>query len=94
MRQEWDDPTVVPGRETYDDWTDVRGLNLAGDVSFFPHMEDRWTSLVNDRRKELPINQHGADVAIDVCCLTDYDAYTVNGKGQSTTLITEALSLC
>jgi hypothetical protein len=57
LYKEWDDPTVVPGRETYNDWTNVRGLNLVESISFFPHMEDRWKSLVDQRRRELPVNQ-------------------------------------
>jgi peptidase E len=49
----WDDPSVVPGRETYEDWKGKIGLNLAGGASFFPHMSDDFDSLVEEKRDDL-----------------------------------------
>mmetsp|Transcript_19682 Transcript_19682/g.47533 ORF Transcript_19682/g.47533 Transcript_19682/m.47533 type:complete len:466 (+) Transcript_19682:101-1498(+) len=101
--KEWDDPSVVPGRETYNDWRDIRGLDLVGDTSFFPHMDDRWKSLVEKRRKELPFNLRDDDdddqsicesnADFDVCCLTDFDVCTVNGKERSMNVVSNILSL-
>ena len=51
--QEWDDPSIIPGRETYDDWKGQIGLNLAGGASFFPHMGDEFETLVKDKKEEL-----------------------------------------
>lgn len=45
----WDNPSVVPGRETYDDWKGQRGLGLIGSSSFFPHMSDEWDNLVKEK---------------------------------------------
>ena len=41
----WDDPNVVEDR----DWADVRGLDLAGGASFFPHHAPEWESLVAEK---------------------------------------------
>jgi len=46
----WDDPRVVPGMESYEDWSDVPGLGLVGPYSFFPHMDDAWAELVREKR--------------------------------------------
>merc|ERR1711924_5156 len=40
--KEWDDPSVVPGKETYGDWADSKGLGAAGRTSLFPHMTEEW----------------------------------------------------
>ena len=53
MIQGWDDPSIVPGRETYDDWKGQLGLDLAKGASFFPHMNDEFETLVSNKKEEL-----------------------------------------
>jgi hypothetical protein len=77
----WDDPSVVPGREAYDDWKDVKGLGLAGSVSFFPHMEDQWQPMVDDRVRELP--PAGDFESPVLCCLADDQVCYVDGCATS-----------
>ena len=36
----WDNPSVVPGKETYDDWLDCQGFQFVDRTSIFPHMGD------------------------------------------------------
>lgn len=80
--KEWDDPSVVPGREMYHDWKDVRGLSLVGSVSFFPHMEDRWQTLVEERVKELPRPQEGYECneMQILSCLKEEQVCFVDGR--------------
>jgi peptidase E len=80
--KEWDDPSVVPGRETYDNWKDTRGLGLVGSTSFFPHMEDQWQSLVEKRVEELPCPQQtkGYDKLPILCCLDEEQICLVDGR--------------
>lgn len=66
----WDDPRVVPGMEDYASWKNVPGLGLAGDLSFFPHMENQWQHVVDQKR---------LDVTSQVLCLRDEDVLCVNG---------------
>mmetsp|Transcript_4418 Transcript_4418/g.12247 ORF Transcript_4418/g.12247 Transcript_4418/m.12247 type:complete len:246 (-) Transcript_4418:342-1079(-) len=70
----WDDPRVVPGRERYEDWHDVAGLNLVQGQSFFPHMDGRWKSLVEDKQKCLYD-------ATKLVCLNEDEVYCVS-SGQ------------
>jgi len=49
----WDDPRVVPGRENHQSWEGVLGLGLVGDASFFPHMNDSWNDLVEEKQQTL-----------------------------------------
>ena len=37
----WDDPAVVPGKES-DDWLDYNGFGFSGMNSYFPHMSSEW----------------------------------------------------
>ena len=86
--KEWDDPSVVPGKETYDDWADVCGLNAAGRTSVFPHMTDQWQELA-DRRTEKVLERTGSgsedssEPAPSVRFIRDNQAYIVDGKRQS-----------
>mmetsp|Transcript_304 Transcript_304/g.757 ORF Transcript_304/g.757 Transcript_304/m.757 type:complete len:207 (-) Transcript_304:3355-3975(-) len=51
----WDNPQIVPGMESYDDWQSVEGLDMAMGRSFFPHMvEEQWRELVNEKKTSLP----------------------------------------
>ncbi|KAL7480304.1 hypothetical protein ACHAW6_005998 [Cyclotella cf. meneghiniana] len=45
----WDDPSVVPGRESYDRWIGCAGLGFVGDESFFPHYGNQWRDLVKEK---------------------------------------------
>ena len=74
-KQGWDDPSVVPGKETYDDWKGVKGFSLAGDASFFPHMGEQWRPLVEEKRTEL--------AGDNVFCLRDDEVCYVNGSDKS-----------
>jgi hypothetical protein len=80
----------VPGKESYDDWKDVEGLGLVGSASFFPHMEDRWQSLVECRKEELSagastIASTGESPAL--FCLGDFDVCLVEGEKKSTSVL-------
>mmetsp|Transcript_27808 Transcript_27808/g.65347 ORF Transcript_27808/g.65347 Transcript_27808/m.65347 type:complete len:228 (-) Transcript_27808:1792-2475(-) len=82
----WDDPSVVPGKETYGDWTDSRGLGTAGRTSFFPHMTEEWRDLTERKTKELLRDGAAADTGrsdASVFCLRDDQAFAVDGRTQS-----------
>ena len=81
--KEWDDPSVVPGMETYDEWTDVKGLDLSGPTSFFPHMEDQWQPLVDDRVQALPQESKSDEESPILCCIRDEDVCYVEGRKNS-----------
>ena len=53
--KEWDAPSIVPTRPTYDDWKAVAGLDLLvpPGTSIFPHMTSQWHELVNRKVQEL-----------------------------------------
>lgn len=72
----WDDPSVVPGRESYDQWQNCNGLGFVGDHSFFPHMSDNWEDLVADKKMK------SADIGDKVCCLREEDVCCVIGAKQ------------
>ena len=74
----WDDPRVVPSRSSYEDWKGVEGLRLAGDVSFFPHMEDRWTELVEEKQ---------ASLDSPVLCIPDHAAVVVSADQPEPTFL-------
>eukprot|EP00980_Cylindrotheca_fusiformis_P002727 scaffold629_cov140-Cylindrotheca_fusiformis.AAC.4 len=73
----WDDPSVVPDRPTYKDWADVRGLSLAGDISIFPHMDDTWTPLVEEKISEWNESKN------IVRCLWDEDVLCIDGRRRT-----------
>jgi len=74
----WDDPSIVPGMETYDDWKNVEGLGMVGDMSFFPHMSEEWESLVDEKLK---------DLTLQVSCLGEEDVYCVDGSTKQTRVV-------
>lgn len=59
--QGWDDPTAVPGKEHYEDWKGDSGMNLVGGASIFPHMNQDWESIVEEKRSNLGLQEeiHG-----------------------------------
>jgi len=72
----WDDPSCVPGKESYDDWKGASpsfGFNLVGDASVFPHMSENWQDLVDEKRDSLPQDS-------DLYCLREFDACCVEGS--------------
>lgn len=53
--KEWDDPSIIPDRNTYDAWKGVAGLHLVNEkIAFFPHhVEQQWSHLVAEKSAEL-----------------------------------------
>ena len=68
----WDDPSVVPGKETYDDWLDCNGFGFAGNHSFFPHMSDDWQDVVEE-------NVEAQNLGSNVYCLREENVCCVIG---------------
>jgi hypothetical protein len=71
----WDDPSVVPGMSSYDDWVAAEGLDVAGGASFFPHMSSEWDDLVESKRMG------------KVYCLADSDVCCIDGVKQELTVL-------
>jgi hypothetical protein len=78
--QGWDDPSVVPGKEAYEDWTGVKGFGLVGSSSFFPHMGDRWQDLVNEKKSDIATDS-------EVYCLRDDEICCVDGSSRSISVL-------
>lgn len=71
----WDDPSVVEGRETYNDWLDCKGFEFSGNcISYFPHMSDDWTDLIEEKVKEQGLDKES------LFCLREEDACCVIGS--------------
>lgn len=70
----WDDPAVVPGKESYDDWLDCSGFGFSGINSYFPHMSSEWKDLVKEKIKDEDLH------ADSVHCLREEDACCVIGS--------------
>ena len=90
VQKEWDDPSVVPGKETYGDWKDASGLRAVGTASVFPHMADEWTDLADRKTKELleytsASSSGGTASPPTVFCIRDDQAYAVDGRQKSIT---------
>ena len=101
FEQEWDDPSVVPGKETYDDWTTTMGLGASGKISWFPHMTEEWQDTTERKTQELL--ESTAVIASEetttttktaaatttspssVRLIRDDQAYAVDGRTQSVT---------
>ena len=75
----WDDPTVVPNRETYDDWIGTKGFQFSDSLSYFPHMSDDWIELVNDKIK-------GQECG-ETCCLREEDVCCAKGESKKTFVV-------
>ena len=87
---------MVPGRESYGDWNHIKGLNVTGCTSFFPHMDDKWKELIDRRTKQLlfdiakatipssahslPSSQDQSLASSSVRCIRDDEAYVVDGR--------------
>jgi peptidase E len=64
----WDDPSVVPGKKSYDKWIDCKGFSFVGDNSFFPHMSNDWETLVQ-QKKTSKLSNTVCLREEDVCCV-------------------------
>jgi hypothetical protein len=83
----WDDPSIVPGQETYDDWNGVAGLGLVGNTAFFPHhVEEQWASVVEDNTTELKSRTNSAE-DIEVCCLRDDQVCYIDGTSKKAVVL-------
>jgi Peptidase family S51 len=78
--KEWDDCSVVPGRDQYRDWDAVGGLGMVGPHSFFPHMTGDWQPLVDRKRMDDDRNNF-------VVCLRDQDVCLVDGSARALTIL-------
>ncbi len=76
----WDDPSVVPNRETYDDWIGTKGFTFSGSVSYFPHMSDDWIELVNDK---VEMQESGCTT----CCLREEEVCCITGESKQTFVV-------
>jgi len=87
----WDDPSIVPGMETYQDWKSIPGLSLAGEsVSFFPHMSDEWNDLSKQKIKELnEDNEQSSSSKAIVYCLEENDAFCIDQSHNDAFLTSE-----
>merc|ERR1719491_2851532 len=90
----WDDPSVVPGKEHYDDWIGNTGMNLVGDASIFPHMNQDWESTVKEKRGKLldsveddrGMAEEG-DTKIKLFCLHEGDVCCVEGNTKDSFVV-------
>ena len=82
----WDDPSIIPGRENYDDWKSVPGLSLVGGFAFFPHYSAEWMPLVEEKRKQASAD--GAGLSPDsYCCLSDQQVCCVDGSSKTISIV-------
>ena len=76
----WDDPSVVPGMEEYDDWMGVKGLNLGGERSFFPHMSPDWEELVESKKEGILTMDKQCNKDSNLLrCLQEDEAFCIDG---------------
>ena len=76
----WDNPAVVPGKETYDDWYGYKGMRFAGpDTSIFPHMEETWRDLLQEKTKQM-IKEDGN--CVNVYSLHEWEACCIDGDAE------------
>ena len=64
--------------ETYDDWQDVKGLGFMGDASIFPHMDDTWENLIQEKKTNAKYES--------VIPLRQWEAFCVDGETMTTFL--------
>jgi len=78
----WDDPRVVPGMETYDDWQTVAGLRMCGSSAFFPHyIESEWSEVVRANGAKLK-----DETRVETWCLRDDQVCLVDGSAKRITV--------
>lgn len=62
--------------ETYEDWKGIKGLDLVGGTSFFPHMSEEWEELTLEKQNELG-QVHVYCLRDEQVCLVENQAVTV-----------------
>ena len=77
----WDNPAVVPGKETYGDWNGCRGMSFMGpNASIFPHYDDEsWEVVVQEKTKQT-IEEDGDGVT--VYSLHEWEACCIDGEAR------------
>jgi hypothetical protein len=75
--KEWDDPSIVPEKQSYSHWLNCQGMEFVGQHSFFPHMSDAWSETVHER-----VERHNLVGSNSVYCLREQDACCVMGERQ------------
>mmetsp|Transcript_12485 Transcript_12485/g.23429 ORF Transcript_12485/g.23429 Transcript_12485/m.23429 type:complete len:445 (+) Transcript_12485:357-1691(+) len=68
----WDDPSVIPGKETYDKWKGVLGMDMIGGASIFPHMSEEWVETVQEKTVSGMLSSNSKVFCLrepDVCCI-------------------------
>lgn len=84
----WDNPACVPDKATYDDWNGYRGMCFLGpDASIFPHMDDHFERLVQEKTKQI-IEKDGNGAKVyslrewEACCVDAEagDVFVVGGE--------------
>ena len=75
----WDNPSVVPERETYDKWIGCPGFGFVGKQSFFPHYSNDWEDLVKEKLSSGPMKDKTEILHEDAVCCTLGDKTVVFG---------------
>jgi len=78
----WDDPSVVPGKESYDKWCECKGFGFVGNTSFFPHMSSDWENLMREKME----GEMGNTMRLreeDVCCVVGERELSFVTSGQT-----------
>ena len=75
----WDNPSVVPSKQTYEDWVGTKGFQFAESISFFPHMDDQWIELVNGKLK--------GQEAGSTYCLREEEVCCINGERKKSFVV-------
>merc|ERR1711862_168672 len=87
--KQWDDPSIVPNMESYNDWDDNEyyGLdfyfnNKKKRFMFFTHMNDEWNDLIQKKKKELKKDNSNKDdddsvVDVDLITLRDDEVFCI-----------------
>jgi peptidase E len=84
----WDDPSIVPGKEEYYDWKNCIGLNMVGGASFFPHMTEEWTDLVEEKMSEMGLHREkDFDHDHGLYALNDNSTCCVEGSAKHVMLL-------
>ena len=85
----WDDPSIVPNKGSHLDWKGCKGMNLAGDVSIFPHYTMDWSEVVSQRRNDLndqDLNHQKKDESF-LYCLKDSQVCLVHGDSHERIIV-------
>ena len=63
-------------RLAFGDWAGYVGLGFAGDAAFFPHMDDVWEELVEEKQQQM------GEESATVYCLREWEACCVDGEAE------------